>query len=350
MKTLATVASLALVISAAAEPPAVAPKPKGDRALALSVTMPREGDYAKEFEEAQKAGLRHNVLSFDWADLETAEGEYKPATNFLVIANAWYPPRKVPVHLMVRPIHTNQDARPAFRKGKAFDDPEVIAAFKRLLDWVFAQVPDLEVPSFSIGSESDLWLEQDDARWKAFGTFLKEAAAHARKLRPGLKVASEFRLAGIRGSHSARLKGLLSSCDVAGVSDYPIDDQTIALDPAAVRATFKDAVAFAGKKPVYFYQLGYPSGAGCKSSEEKQATFIREVFAAWDQHEKAVAFVNTTWTTDIPAAAVEGYTKYYQFDTPAFRDFLGSLGLRHEDGKPKPAWEALRDETKKRGW
>lgn len=348
MKTVAALSCLLCLATAFAEPPA--PKPKGDRLLALGVTMPPEGDYAKEFEEAQKAGLEHNVLSFDWADLETKEGEYKPATNFLEIANAWYPPRKVPVHLMIRPIHTNQDARPAFLKGKAFDDPKVIAAFKKLLDWAFAQIPDLDVPSLSIGSESDLWLEMDETCWKAFGTFLKETAAHARKLRPGLKVASEFRLAGIRGKSAARLKELLAHCDVAGVSDYPTDDQTIALDPATVRATFKDACTFAGSKPVFFYQLGYPSGAGCKSSEAKQAAFIREVFSAWDQHDKSVAFVNITWTVDIPAAAVEGYTKYYQYDTPAFRDFLGSLGLRHEDGKPKPAWEALIEETKKRGW
>lgn len=338
---------LVLVGAARAETPVV---PRGERQLALGVTNPKDGDYAKAFTEAQAAGLRHNVLSFDWADLETKPGEFKPETNFLAIANMWYPPRKVPVHLMIRPIHTNQDVRPAHLKGKAFDDPAVIASFKKLLDWVFAQCPDLDVPTISIGSESDAWLEQDETRWKAFGTFLKETAAHARTIRPGVRVASELRLEGIRGKNAARLKTLLAFCDVAGVSDYPLNPDTTVKDPSAVRDTFNDACAFAGTKPVFFYQLGYPSGPGCGSTEEKQATFVRELFAAWDAHAKAVAFVNITWTEDIPAAAVEGYTKFYHFDTKAFRDFLGTLGMRSEGGKGKPAWEALAEETKKRGW
>lgn len=338
--------ALALLGVAAAETPAL----RGDRKLGIGVTNPKDGDYEKAFKEAQGAGLQHNVLSFDWRDLETKPGEFKPEVNYLQIANVWYPPRKVPVHLMIRPLHTNQDARPAHFKDKPLDDPEVIAAFGKLLDWMFAQIPDLDVPSVSIGSESDVWLSEDEKRFPQFGKFLKEAAARVRKLRPSVKIASEFTLAGMRGKFAPQLKELLKLCDVAGASDYPMTKDTTVLAPAAVRETLKDAVAFAGGKPVFFYQLGYPSGAGCGGSEEKQAAFIRELFAAWDAQAKAVPFVNITWSEDIPASAVEGYCKYYQFDTKEFRDFLGTLGLREEGGKAKPAWGALAEETKKRGW
>lgn len=337
---------LLLLGSAAAETPA----PRGDRWLGVGVTNPKDGDYAKAFEEAQKAGLRHNVLSFDWRDLETKPGEFKPEVNYLAIANAWYPPRKIPVHLMLRPLHTNQDARPEWLKDKPLDDPAVIAAFGKLLDWFFAQIPDLDVPSISIGSESDMWLSQDEKRFGPFRSFLKAAAERVRKLRPGVRVASELTLAGMRGRHAARLKELLALCDVCGASDYPLTPENRVLAPDAVALSLKDAVAFAGGKPVFFYQLGYPSGAGCGSTEEKQAQFIREMFKAWDAHARAVAFVNITWSEDVPAATVDGYTKYYQYDTKEFRDFLGTLGLRFEGGKPKAAWGALEEETKKRGW
>jgi hypothetical protein len=333
-----------------ADPRSAAPAPRGERRLGIGVTDPKDHDYATAFTEAQRVGLQDNVLSFDWRDLETKPGEFKPETNFLRIANAWYPPKKVPVHLMIRPIHTNQDARPDHLKGKPFDDRGVIASFNALLDWAFAQCPDLEVPSLSIGSESNLWLGDDEARWKQFGTFLKETAAHARKIRPRTLVASEATLAAFTGKNAPRLKALVACCDVVGCSDYPLNEDGSVKDPSAVRETIKVACAFAGDKPVYFYQLGYPSGAGCGSSEDKQATFVRELFAAWDAHAKAVPFINVTWMDDIPAAAVEGYTKYYHFDTKAFRDFLGTLGMRNEGGKPKAAWAALAEETKKRGW
>ncbi len=343
---LSAILTLTLLGAAVAETPA----PRGERWLGIGVTDPKDGDYAKAFEEAQEAGLRHNVLSFDWRDLETKPGEFHPEPNFLQIANAWYPPKGVPVHLMIRPLHTNQDARPEHLKGKPFDDPKVIASFKALLDWAFAQCPELEVPSLSIGSESDIWLGEDETRWKQFGVFLKETSAHARKVRPGVRIASEATLSAFSGKKAPHLKALVACCDVVGCSDYPLRDDGLVKDPSAVRDTFETACALAGDKPVFFYQLGYPSGAGCASSEEAQARFIRELFAAWDAHAKAVPFVNITWMDDIPAAAVEGYTKYYQFDTKAFRDFLGTLGLRREGGAPKPAWTALREETKKRGW
>lgn len=336
--------------AASAETPQGKPLPRADRHLGIGVTDPKDHDYAKAFAEAQRVGLQHNVLSFDWRDLETKPGEFKPEVNFLEVANAWYPPKKVPVHLMIRPLHTNQDARPGHLKGKPFDSPEVIASFKALLDWAFAQCPDLDVPSLSIGSESNLWLGEDEARWRQFGVFLKETAAHARKIRPGLRVASEATLEAFTGKKAPFLKALVACCDVVGCSDYPLKDDGNVKEPSAVRDTFRIACAFAGDKPVYFYQLGYPSGAGCASSEEKQATFVRELFAAWDAHAKAVPFVNVTWMDDIPAAAVEGYTKYYQFDTKTFRAFLGTLGMRHEGGKPKAAWKAIEDETRKRGW
>jgi hypothetical protein len=342
---IACTALLLSVLSAAAEP-----KPRGDRWLGVGVTDPKDKDYEKAFTEAQGVGMRHLVLSFDWRDLETKPGVFAPSPDFLEIANAWYPPRKVPVHLMIRPLHTNQDARPEHLKGKPFDAPEMIASFKALLDWIFSRCPDLEIPSISIGSESDIWLGEDEAKWTQFGAFLRETAAHARKLRPGIRVASEATYAAFSGKAEPRLRALVAHCDVVGASHYPVNESFAAAKPAEIREVFRKVAAFAGRKPVFFYQLGYPSGEGCRSSEARQAEFIREMFAAWDAHAVAIPFVNLTWSEDIPKEAVEGYTKYYQFDAPGFRDFLGSLGMRHAGGKAKEAWGALKAESEKRGW
>lgn len=343
-------AGLALALVAALPADADEPTPRGDRWLGLGVTDPQDHDYGRAFEEARAAGMRHLVLSFDWRDLETGPGEFRPDPNFLAIADAWYPPRATPVHLMIRPIHTNQDVRPAHLKDLPFDDPRVITAFRSLLDWVFAQAPHLEIPSLSIGSEIDIRLADDETAWRQYGAFLAEAAKHARARRPGLRIAAEATYAGVIGSSAARLRALEAACDVVGMSHYPITPESTVQDPGVVHEVFRTVRDFADGKPVFFYQLGYPSGAGCRSSEEAQARFIREVFAAWDAHAREIPFLNLTWTEEIPAASVEHYTRYYQFDAGAFREFLGTLGLRHPGGKPKAAWTALGEEARRRGW
>jgi hypothetical protein len=53
---------------------------------------------------------------------------------------------------------------------------------------------------------------------------------------------------------------------------------------------------------------------------------------------------------EAPKVGVDHYVKYYKHDTPAFRNFLGSLGLQSWSGEPKPAWEILKKEAKTRGF
>ena len=76
--------------------------------------------------------------------------------------------------------------------------------------------------------------------------------------------------------------------------------------------------------------------------------------------------VSTAWSmTQIPVVTTKGnrmlaiqvnqgeeddYNKIFNYDTPNFRAFLGSLGLQSWSGDPKPAWEALMKEANPRGF
>jgi hypothetical protein len=121
-------------------------------------------------------------------------------------------------------------------------------------------------------------------------------------------------------------------------------------DPAAIESDIDAIVSAFPDRPIYLTELGYPSGAACKSSDALQEAFVRRLFKAWDRHAGAVRYVNLCILTDRPDSFVQGAGTYYGLATPAFLDFLRTLGMRTHEGQDKPAFRALREETKARGW
>ena len=110
------------------------------------------------FTLARDAGLEFIELPLAWDSIETAPGRYQ--SNILTIANAFFPARVVKVFLTVNPIDTNNLRMPADLKNKAFDDPEVIERYRRLLDYVFDQVGQLDLIGFGIGNEIDIYYQR----------------------------------------------------------------------------------------------------------------------------------------------------------------------------------------------
>jgi hypothetical protein len=330
--------------------PRVEPKPRGERILAIGVNDTQDGDYDKAFTEARRAGLHAMVHTFEWRDLETAPGVFQPNPNFLRDFNSYYPQTKTPVHLMILPIHTNQDVRPRDLLGKPFDDPSVIARFKKLLDFVFSQIPDVVVPSLSIGTEIDGFLGEDPRRWQAYEAFYKEVAEYARQKRKGVKIAAEAMSYAFSGKIATYLKSLNRHSDVIGASYYPVKDDLTVQPLTAISKAFQTITALVPDKPVYFYQIGFPSGEGVRSSPELQADFIRELFSAWDAYAERIGMLHLNWMNDLPPETLQAYTRFYAQREARFGDFLATLGLRAYSGEEKPAWKVLKEEAKARGW
>jgi len=64
---------------------------------------------------------------------------------------------------------------PADLAGTPFDDPAFIQRFKALLDYVLAQIPDLQLTSLAIGNEIDGYLGADKEAFRVL-----QAAAQVR--------------------------------------------------------------------------------------------------------------------------------------------------------------------------
>jgi hypothetical protein len=322
--------------------------PKGDRILGMDVSDTAEGEnYDTTFAIARELGVQDVGLSLDWRDIEIAPETYD--TPWLEIANLYYPPYHTSVSLTIRPIHTNLKPVPADLVDITFDNPVMIERFNRLMDYVFSQIPDLQLSSLVIGSEFDIYLGTDEEQWRQWIAFCRATSEYIRSQRPDLPVAFEATFNGIMGVAAEAVQELNEFADIVGVSYYPLDNFSVQ-DPSVVEADFAALTAAYEGRTIYFYQLGYPSSEFLGSSEARQAEFIRETFRAWDTHADQIALIDFTWLTDSSPQGVQEVEDYYGFGGEAFRAFIGSLGLRTFGGEPKAALLALEEEANWRGW
>ncbi|MFQ6121108.1 MAG: hypothetical protein ACE5KE_14630 [Methanosarcinales archaeon] len=122
-------------------------KERGDRLLGISITEGSVG-FDKSFAMAQDVGIQFIELPLNWDEIETSPGKY--GNQFLNIANSYYPSVNTKVLLTINPIDTNTLHLPTDLIDKDFDDPEVIERYKRLMDYVFSQIPDLDLIAVSL--------------------------------------------------------------------------------------------------------------------------------------------------------------------------------------------------------
>jgi len=264
----------------------------------------------------------------------------------------YYPYFNIPVDLNIDPIETNVLELPSDIATLAFNDTIVITRFKTLLDSVFTHIPNLQLSSLVIGCEVDAYLGTDSARWTQYTSFYSTVSAYAKTLRPGLNVSCEAMYSGIIGAASKYLKALNVFSDCIGVSYYPLN-MDFTVKPSSIVATdFLNVVNQYPSKPIYYYQLGYPSSASCKSSELLQAQFIQQVFQSWDKYSANIKMIDFTWLHDWSHASVDIWSKYYGISDTSFLAYLGSIGLQtwNGKGKDKLAFKELQCQAKQRGF
>jgi alpha-L-arabinofuranosidase len=239
---------------------------------------------------------------------------------------------------------------PPYLRDKAFDDPEVIERFKCLLDYVFSQLPDLELSSLAIGNEIDGYLGTNQRLWQEYTRFFQATSAYAKTKRPNLLVGSKVGFGGLTNEAYTLSADLVRASDVVMLTYYPLNADFSVKNPEVVHEDFAKLVALFLDKPIYVLEAGYPSSPLLGSSEEKQADFIREIFRAWDTHTAHIELLDFLWLHDIPPAVVKELGDYYRLKDEKFLAYLATLGLRTFDGEDKEAFKVLRLETKKRGW
>jgi hypothetical protein len=326
------------------------PEQRGARSFGLAVGAAEDGDYDGAFGKAVAIGMNVTSLSLGWDEIESSPGVFD--NPFLAIAEAYYPPSGIGVVLALSPIDTNVLRVPADLVGLPFDDPAVIARFDDMVDWVFTQIPTLELPALSIGNEVDAFLGTDAALWTQYTNFFTAVRAHIASVRPGLNVGVKATFRGLTGAAKTFLADLDAAADSIFATYYPLANDFTVLPTTVVRTDLDALCALYPGRPIDLLEFGAPSSALLISSEAIQSLFVHALFAAWDAHAVQIPLVFFDWQTDVSPAQLAQFEAYYGSSDPNFVAYLGTLGLRTYTGSgtDKLGWTALATELLVRGW
>jgi hypothetical protein len=333
--------------------PDAGPVPAGDRVLAMEVNEPAGLDHGAQLALAQGLGVTGVALTMPWSYLEPDDGLRD--VSYLQFGLDYYRARDLDVVLSIPTLDTvalllPEDLRAAIEAGTlVLDDAAVIARLEALLDDVLAAAGD-ELAYLVLANEIDIHLaSKPQAYWDAFAAFFAAGVAHVHAARPALPVGLSVTFTGI-ASGDARLAALARAGDVVFATYYEAGNFGTT-DDRPLAAHLDDMVAFADGRPLVLKELGYATGAALGGSEDGQAAFWDEAFAAWDDHAAAVPLVMVSRMFDGARADCEAQAASYGLPgDEAFIQFLCTLGLRRLDDTAKPAWGTLAAAAAARGF
>lgn len=307
-------------------------------------------EYGTLVDQARKlvhdAGVRGQMTTWTWKELEPTQGTFDANKFSDVDTSIAYASKLAMVdYVGIQVINTSALEVPPDLASTPLDDPAMQTRFKALLDRVITPHKGA-IKYLSIGNEVDAYLRAHPADWPRYKTFYVAMAAYAKSLDPALQVGVTGTTDGALTLSTALLKDLASTSDVVILTYYPLNFDakgTIRVrDPNVVSADLAALLAFAGSRPLVLQEVGYPAAPSLASSEEKQAAFVSNVFAAWKANPGRIPFLNFFLLHDLTSKICSDLASYYGVSgSQDFYDFLCTLGLRKVDGTPRPAWNAF---------
>ena len=312
---------------------AFAPIPKSEPASTPN-------DMLEAIDLIHNVGGRGAFIGWSWKMLEPSAGNFaaKEVSNGLKGFEA----RNFEMLITIQVINTLAKETPPDLANVAFDSPQMKQRFRALID---AALPHIgkNVKYISIGNEVDSYLMNHPSEWAAYKNFYDDAASYVHSVAPTLKVGVATTFGGANGAAASQVAALNQNSDVFILTYYPLDDQFIANNPAAPLTDFPQMIALANGKPLILKEVGYPSSATLKSSEEEQAEFVANVFKAWQSAGGRIPYLAFFALHDFGKKTCDDLTRYYGASDRAvnFKAYLCTLGLRRADGTAKAAWKSL---------
>jgi hypothetical protein len=250
--------------------------------------------------------------------------------------------RGMTLHVTIRVLNTTARETPPDLVKVTFDSRQMKDRFHALFD---ALVPHLNqhVTYLSIGNEVDVYLAMHN-EWAAYKDFYDDAAAYVHKTAPWIKVGVTCTFDGASRTAAREVSALNASSDVYVITYYPLKPDFSVREPDAPLTDFPTMMKLAGNKPLVLQEVGYPTSPVLASSEQKQADFVANVYAAWRANAGQIPFLNFLALHDFTPQMCDDLAKYYGLRfNKNFYEYLCTLGLRKVDGTPKPGWKAFVD-------
>lgn len=311
--------------------------------MGIKDTM-QESDFLDSLRELVRLQVDGAQLSHGWDELEPSAGGF--VAKKLEDEAGWLRLLGAESVATVKTLDTVKRVLPADLAGLAWDDPTMIARWKAFLNAYVRKLPP-GTRWLSLGNEVDGYLANHPDEVPAYLRFLEAGRETVKAARPDLKVGVTLMRDGLV-KRADVLKRLAPFGDVSVFTYYPMADDISPLPVSDVAGHFAAMLAVANGRPLVLQEIGLPSSPVVGSSEAIQADFVREVFAQLDKHQKAIPLASFFLQMDLGPKLLDLMEGYYGLKNERFRAFLGSLGLRTTDGKPKAAHKVFRDAVRQR--
>jgi hypothetical protein len=332
----------------------IPPKAKGIRQAGVHITQAESNSYDTEFIRVKSLGIEVIPITIPWTMLETSTGF---DFSYLDIINYYYPAHQTKVSLNISPIYAVSKALPADLQSKAFNDPQVIARFKILIDSVHKRLAQTTINNFVVGLEVDNYLNNHPAEWPNYKSFYDSARTYLKKIwGAGMSVGVETTWSSAAVNSKDNILSLNQHSDMMVLSYYPNQSDFTVKVPTAVHADVEAIIALYPSMPIFIIETGYQTSASCNSSAEMRKQFVIEMFKLWDDHADKINFIGFLWLTDLSDQVVNQYVVDYNASgfpfLNAFKGYLQTTGLRTYSGTgtDKPAYTQLKLELASRGW
>ncbi|MCW5941710.1 MAG: hypothetical protein KIS66_05735 [Fimbriimonadaceae bacterium] len=311
--------------------------------MGIKDTM-QESDFIDSLRELIRLEVDGAQLSHGWNDLEPAPGQF--AWKTMEDEAGWLRLLGAEAIATVKTLDTIKRVLPSDLGTLAWDDPKLLARWKAFLDAYVRKLPP-GVRWLSLGNEVDGYLAVHPDEVGAYLRFLETGRSTVKAARPDLKVGVTLMRDGLV-KRADVVKRLAPFGDVSVFTYYPMADDMSPLPASETPGHFTAMLAAANGRPLVLQEIGLPSSPVVGSSEAIQAEFVRGVFAELDKHQKEIPLACFFLQLDIGPKLLDKLETYYGVSNERFRAFLGSLGLRTADGKPKAAHRVFRDAVRQR--
>lgn len=296
---------------------------------------------SEAFDTAVGAGMNFTKIHPKWDEVEKSPGKYQFGDferHSQRAANS-----NVPIYLGIRTIDTHKRSMPSAYAGWRWDDPRMIEKLTRLLEATRSRFQG-DVRWVAIGNEVDQYFKNHRNEIGPYANLMRGIAPVIRRLWPNAQVTVNFTWEA--ADRVSDYKPIFDQMDVVSFTYYPLNPDFTVKSVNEIDGHFRKLAEAAAGKKIVLQELGFPSGAANRSSEEKQAQFVeRSIRAARSLGDKVVA-MNFLWMSDLPDSVVEEFAKYYNLpNADRFKSYLATMGMFDTQGRPKPAWSVFQKEA-----
>lgn len=322
---------------------------KGNRIIGVDFADPAaDGQWRPDL--ARELGAEVAPLRVAWSQIETAPGRFDGSQVDGLDRAMAYAAQGFKVSLTLTladgaSLSAPPDLQTGLRSGTLkLSDPAVVTRYKALLRFLHQRLQGVALVSLQLGDNVDQ-LAGKTAVLSDYLALFQQAAPFARSLwGPDLKVATTIDFKNLQLlPTNAQLYALVAAGDFLSLNYFGFGDVLPLGQPPQVESVVAVAVAAAGSKPIAFQQILFPSSDVFTSSQTKQSQFIRAFFFAWDTRAEQIFYACFARLFDLPSSSLTGLSE-------PFASYLGSIGLRENNGSAKAAYHTLRNQAFERGW